>query len=385
MEFFVENINLLLFLPAVMCAIIGFNGLVSNKIEKSTLFLINLVFSLVCIIFSCAVFKYSIIDNMSVASNFSWITLDNVNFYLGTYLDKVSVSFLFVVELISILLQVVSYLKLKNEYNYPKLLFLQNLFLLGIAGCFISPNLFQTYLFCEVTGIAGYLLINFDFSNREESKAGIKSYIFNRTGDIALLFCVLTILYFAVVYNQLNNAEALSYANMNNLAISISSLLNEPLYIMFCSALLFVIVMKFMQAFIYITFENNDRNPFSKAIFFQNSLFVLLGIYLFLRAGVFFGILEINWLWAVFVLFVLFVLLGILNRWFISFCKMLGWIEKYIVETAVNLTELSVRALSYICCRFQAGNFQAYLTYSIVGLVLIFIFVLIFYEMVIKV
>ena len=305
---------------------------------------------------------------MSVASNFSWITLDNVNFYLGTYLDKVSVSFLFVVELISILLQAVSYLKLKNEYNYPKLLFLQNLFLLGIAGCFISPNLFQTYLFCEVTGIAGYLLINFDFSNREESKAGIKSYIFNRTGDIALLFCVLTILYFAVVYNQLNNAEALSYANMNNLAISISSLLNEPLYILFCAALLFVIVMKFMQAFIYITFENNDRNPFSKAIFFQNSLFVLLGIYLFLRAG-----------------FVLFVLLGILNRWFISFCKMLGWIEKYIVETAVNLTELSVRALSYICCRFQAGNFQAYLTYSIVGLVLIFIFVLIFYEIVIKV
>lgn len=385
MEFFVENINLLLFLPAAMCFVIGFNGLVSNKIEKSTLFFISMLFSFICLVFSAAVFKYSVVNNLSIASNFPWITLDNLNFYIGTYLDKISVSFLLVVEIVNIVLQIFSYLKLREHYNYPKMLFLQNLFTFGLTGCFISPNLFQTYLFCEVTGIAGYLLINFDFSNREESKAGIKSYIFNRAGDIALLFCVLTILYYAVVYNQLNNASALSYANMANLSISISSLLSGPLYIFFCAALMFVIVMKFMQAFIYITFENSDKNVFSKTIFFQNSLFVLMGIYLFLRVGPFFSILDENWIWALAALLLIFLLFGLANKFFIPFCRMFGWIEKYIVETVLNLAELSVRALSYVCCKFQAGNFQSYLIYSIVGLVLIFLFVLIFYEVFIKI
>lgn len=385
MEFFVENINLVLFLPLIMCGIIGFNGLISNKVEKSTIFLISAVSALICIVFSLAAFFYSVVNNMSVASNFPWITLDNLSFYLGTYLDKISVSFLLAITVLSFVLQIISYIKLKECFNFPKLLLLLNLFAFGMAGIFISPNLFQSYLFCEVTGVASYLLINFDFSNREESKAGIKSFIFNRIGDLTLLFCVLTILYYSVVYNQLTDASSLAYSNMNSISALVNSLLNDTLFVIFCSMLIFVIVMKFMQAFIYITFENLDKGWLSRIIFYQNSLIGLIGLYLFLRLNPFFFALGTNWVWTLLVLAAIFLVLGVLNKLFRPFCKMAAWIEKYIVETVVNFTELVIRAASYMCCKLQAGNFQSYLIYSIIGLVLILAFVLVFYEMLIKV
>lgn len=383
-EFFVENINLVVFLPLILCIIIGFNGLISNRIDKTTLFLISIVSSFICLIFSAVVFNYSVFNNMSIATNFPWITLENLNFYVGTYLDKISVSFLLAVSILSLLLQSLAYWKLNEEPFFPKLLFHLNMFAFGLAGIFISPNLFQSYLFCEVTGIAGYLLINFDFSNREESKAGIKSFIYNRIGDLTLLFCVLTILYFSVVFNQLTDATALAYSNMNGIAASVNSLLNEPCFIIFCSMLIFVIVMKFMQAFIYITFETVEKGWLSRIIFYQNSIIGLVGLYLFLRLNPFFYALGNDWVWTILVLFIFLAVLIILNRLFIPFCKMIGWIEKYIVESIVNFVELVVRAVSYMCSKFQTGNFQSYIIYSLVGLVLILAFVLIFYEMLIK-
>ena len=385
MEFFVENINLVLFLPVIMCLIIGFNGLISLKIEKNTLFLMSVVSSIICFIFSAFAFNYSVINNLSIASNFSWITLENFSFYLGTYIDKVSSSFLLMLTFLSTLIQIFAYIKLQNHTNYPKLLLLLNLFSFGLCGVFISPNLFQSYLFCEITGVAAYLLINFDFSNRDESKAGIKSFIYNRIGDLTLLFCVLTILYYSVIYNQLKDPSSLAYSNMNVIAASVDSLLSTPLFILFCSMLIFVIVMKFMQAFIYITFEKSFEGWLSKIIFIQNSLIALIGVYLFIRLYPFFFTLDRNWAWTLLYLAVFFVFIGILNKIFMPFCKILNWIEKYIVENIVNLIELSIRAVSYLCCRMQAGNFQSYLIYSIVGLVMILGFVLIFYVMLLKV
>ncbi|MBS4759446.1 MAG: hypothetical protein KHX03_01955 [Clostridium sp.] len=385
MEFFVENINLLLFLPLIVCAILGFNGLISNRVEKNTLFSISIAVALICLIFAGAAFDYSVFNNMSVSSNFPWLALDNINFYLGTYLDKISVSFLLGSGVLCVLLQVFAFLKLKDTPDFNRLLLYLNLFYFALNGIFISPNIFQSYLFFEIVGVAAYLLINFDFSNRDESKAAIKSFVFNRIGDLTLLFCVLTILYYAVVYNQLTDANSLSYTNMNNVSASINSLMSEPLFVFFCSILMFVIVMKFMQAFIYLTFEPKENTLLSKVILFQNAMITLAGVYLFMRLNPFFVDLGFDWVWTLLVLALMFLTLGVLNKLFIPFCKMMGWIEKYVVESVINFAELLIRAFSYICTKLQAGNFQSYLIYSLIGLVLIFAFVLIFYVLLIKV
>lgn len=385
MEFFVENINLLLFLPLIVCAILGFNGLISNRVEKNTLFSISIAAALICLIFAGAAFDYSVFNNLSVSSNFPWLALDNINFYLGTYLDKISVSFLLGSGVLCVLLQVFAFVKLKDIPDFNRMLLYLNLFYFALNGIFISPNIFQSYLFFEIIGVAAYLLINFDFSNRDESKAAIKSFVFNRIGDLTLLFCVLTILYYAVVYNQLTDANSLSYTNMNNVSASINSLMSEPLFVFFCSVLMFVIVMKFMQAFIYLTFEPKENTSLSRVILFQNAMITLAGVYLFMRLNPFFVDLGFDWVWTLLVLALMFLTLGVLNKLFIPFCKMMGWVERYVVESVINFAELLIRAFSYICTKLQAGNFQSYLIYSLIGLVLIFAFVLIFYVLLIKV
>ena len=385
MEFFTDNINLVVILPLIMCLIIGFNRLISNRIDKPTIFLISIISAFICMVFSAAVFDFSVIKNMSLTQSFQWMTLENISLYLGTYIDKVAVSFVLITNIAAFLIQNFAFFKLRVHNDFSRLMLYINFFATGLNGIFISSNLFQTYLFCEVAGVASYLLINFDFANRAESKAAIKSYIFNRVGDLILLLCVLVTMYFSVVYNELSGLSALSFANMGNIAASIHSLMSEPVFVFFCSVLLFVIIMKFMQAFIYITFESSNKTDTSRIILYQNSLFALVGIFLFMRLNPFFFELSRNFWWTLPVLILIFLFFGLVNRLFMPFCSVAGWIEKYVVETVINFIALFFRALSYVSGRFQGGNFQSYLIYSLAGLILILVFVLIFYVVLINV
>ena len=385
MEFFTDNINLVVILPLIMCLIIGFNRLISNRIDKPTIFLISIISAFICMVFSAAVFDFSVIKNMSLTQSFQWMTLENISLYLGTYIDKVAVSFVLITNIAAFFIQNFAFFKLREHNDFSRLMLYINFFVTGLNGIFISSNLFQTYLFCEVAGVASYLLINFDFANRAESKAAIKSYIFNRVGDLILLLCVLVTMYFSVVYNELSGLSALSFANMGNIAASIHSLMSEPVFVFFCSVLLFVIIMKFMQAFIYITFESSNKTDTSRIILYQNSLFALVGIFLFMRLNPFFFELSRNFWWTLPVLILIFVFFGLVNRLFMPFCSVAGWIEKYVVETVINFIALFFRALSYVSGRFQGGNFQSYLIYSLAGLILILVFVLIFYVVLINV
>ncbi len=385
MRFFIDNINLMLFLPVFVCFIAAANGLTANRFDKKLVSSLSLFVSAICLVFAAAGFVDSGGNPVSIESNLLWLSSESANFYLGTLVDRTSVIFLLLSAAAALLIQIFAYMKMCTSENYNRLVFYLNLFAFGLFGVFLAPNILQAYIMCEVTGAASYLLINFDFSNRNESRAAIKSFIFNRIGDLTLLFCVLTILYFSVTYNQLFDARSLAFTNMDSIAANVNSLMSDPIYTAFCSILIFVIIMKFMQAFIYITFEQTERTPLSRVIFTQNALISLIGIYLFLRFDVFFFNLSHNWVWAVFIIAFIFVLTGFANRVFVPMCKAAAWFEKYVVDSVIGFVELFMRGASFLCCRFQAGTFQTYLIYSLIGLITIFVFVLGFYLLMVKI
>lgn len=385
MDFFVQNVNLLLFLPLVVCLIIGFNGLISNKIDNPTLFSISFSVSLINILFSIMIFTYVLVQHNTYVEELKWLALGNINFCFGVFLDKISVMFLLASTIASFVIQIFSFFKFLNSFDFPRLLFYLNLFALGLNGIFVSSNIFQTYLFSEVVGVAGYLLLSFDFSNREQSKVGIKSFIYNRSGDLALLFCTLTILYFAVFYNELNFDNALSYTNLSNVAFSMNSLMAPVVFVVFCSLLLFVIVMKFVQSFAYLYMESFSKNDFNLLLVIQNTFFAVVGLYLFLRLDTFFFVLNKTLFWLIPVLFVMFLFLCLANKLFIPFCKTIHFVEKYIIGVIINFLELIFRAFTYLTFRLQGGNFQYYILYSLVGLIFIFSFVFIFYKFVLNI
>lgn len=385
MKFCVDNINLMLFLPVFACLLIVANGLTINKLDRRFIFLLSGFVSLVCLLISGCALNAALFHGASVESSVQWFSSESVNFYLGTLVDRVSVVFLFVAAFASFLIQMFAWVKFRHDINFPRLMFYLNLFSFGLSGIFLAPNILQAYMLCEVVGVGSYLLINFDFSNRNESRAAIKSYIFNRIGDLTLLFCVITILYFSVTYNQLTGSSSLAFSDMTGIAESINSLMSAPLFVGFCSVLIFVVLMKFMQAFIYLTFDSKLGAPLSKIILFQNGLILLIGVYLFLRFNVFFVNLGTNWVWALFIIAFMFVLIGFANKIFLTVCRIFEWFEKYVAESVLNLIELIIRAASYLCCRFQAGTFQSYLIYSFIGLSVVLLFVFIFYLTIVKI
>ena len=384
MRFFIDNINLMLFFPVFVCFVVAANAMSANRFDKKLVSVVSLFLSFVCLIFALVGFVDAIGNPVSIETNLLWLSNDSSNFYLGTLIDRTSVIFLLLSAVASFLIQIFAYMKMCTDLSYNRLVFYLNLFVFGLFGVFLAPNIFQAYIMCEVVGVASYLLINFDFSNRNESCTAIKSYVFNRIGDLMLLFCVLAILYFSVTYNQLFDARSLAFTNIDLIAANVISLMSTPVYTAFCSILLFVIIMKFMQAFIYITFEQIERTSISKVIFMQNALIFLVGIYLFLRFDVFFFNLGNNWVWAIFIIVFVFAVIGLLNRIFVLLCKIVEWFEKYIVDSVLGFVELFIRGVSFLCCRVQAGTFQTYLLYSLIGLITIFVFVLGFYLLMVK-
>ncbi len=378
MEFCVENINLVVILPFLMSMILAANALTMSRIDKKPVFVLSLLCAIACFVLSGFALFYSIRTSTSVETNFLWLSNDYINFYLGTLIDKTSGTFLFIAAILNIFTQLFGWLKLKDRYGYNRMLFYQNLFMFGLFGIFLASNILQSYMFCEVLGVASYLLINFDFSNKQESKAAIKSFIFNRIGDLTLLFCVLTILYFSVTYNQLWDSTNLAFSNLMQVAESINSLMNEPIFVGFCSILIFVVLMKFMQAFIYLTFVSKITSGEARVILFQNALIFLSGIFLLLRFTPFFVNLGSSWIWTILIIVFIFMFIGLLNKIFIPCCRIAGWIEEYIVDTFLNFIELVIRFLSFVCCRFQ-GGVQSYILYSFIGLLLILGFILVFY------
>lgn len=385
MGFFVENICLVLFLPFVICLIIGFNFLLYNKLDKASLFLMSIISTFLCVMFSIFAFVFSVLQHNVFNVEFPWLNLDELTYSFGLCLDNISALLVLVSSVFAFVLNLFGYLKLADSKHYYKLLLIQNLFLFGLNGLFLSANLFQSYLFCEVVGVASYLMISFDFANREEAKAGIKAFVFNRVGDLSLLFCVLTVLYFSVVYNDLSGTGLVAYSTMNNTVATISSLLPEYLFSLFCAILIFVIAMKFFQVFVCTNFRIKNKDSLFCILASQNFMILLIGLFFVLRLNPFLALLVDNWLFAVLFLFLIFAMLLFARRIFVFVCKLVAFFEKYVVETIVNSAELLIRFLSYLCTRFQAGNFQSYLLYSLLGLIFVFVFVLAFYEILLKV
>ena len=116
----------------------------------------------------------------------------------------------------------------------------------------------------------------------------------------------------------------------------------------------------------------------------QNSLIALIGLFLCLRLNSFFFTLDKNIWWTIPVILGIVFIIVLVGKLFLPFCRLCAWVEKYVVELFINMSELVVRAFSYMSGRFQGGNFQSYLLYSIGGLAAILLFVLVFYELLIK-
>ena len=123
--------------------------------------------------------------------NISWLKVEKLNFSLGILLDPLCVLMLFVVCLVSFLVQLYSDGYMKKDKQYSRFYLYLSLFTFSMLSLVISSNFFQIYIFWELVGLCSFLLIGFWREKVPASKAAFKAFLVNRFGDCGLLIGLL--------------------------------------------------------------------------------------------------------------------------------------------------------------------------------------------------
>lgn len=201
MDFLLNNIWIVAFLPLWAALVIIFGQNYFDRIDKkismytvSGVTLIGLIISLIALIYC------NMHPNTYVEQNYIWLNVGQLRFCIGWLVDNLSTMMLCVVTSVSLLIQIYSHGYMENDSSYHRFFIYLAFFNFAMLGLVMSTNLFQSYIFWELVGVASYLLIGFWYKKQSASKAAQKAFVVNRIGDFGLLVGTIAFLYLSFNY-----------------------------------------------------------------------------------------------------------------------------------------------------------------------------------------
>ncbi len=277
MDFFTENILLILFLP-IWIGLIILSGVFFKLTEnrKMTTF-ITILSTLTGLIFSTTLLNRVTVP---IEYTFKWFSTDELTLTFGTYLDTISITFLTVLMVISLLVQIYSYGYMKDTKGFNRYFIYLNFFNFAMTGLILSPNLIQLYIFWELVGVASYLLIGFFYEKDDVSKSAKKVFIINRIGDTALLIGVIILTYFPILYM---NGELLGFGNIENFYTQMLGLTYPSTYNLILGLLLFGAFVKSAQFPFQQWLIDAMKAPTPVSALIHSATMVCAGIFLIIR------------------------------------------------------------------------------------------------------
>ncbi|MBI4397500.1 MAG: NADH-quinone oxidoreductase subunit L [Candidatus Omnitrophica bacterium] len=125
---------------------------------------------------------------------FPWLTWNSAQVNLGYYLDDLSLVMLTSVCLISFLIQLYSVWYMNEDADKKRFFATITFFTWAMISFVVSVNLFASYLFWELIGLASYLLIGFWHERPAPRRAAIKAFVMTRFGDLGFLAAVILLI-----------------------------------------------------------------------------------------------------------------------------------------------------------------------------------------------
>lgn len=186
LQIFFKLVILCIFFPFLSSLIIGiFYRFLScyliNIIALGTMILVTFVFFFALYFlfnnnytFNCSLYKWGSIVSLSV-------------FEFGFLFDKLSMSMIFVVSFISLMVHIYTVSYMKGDSGYKKFFCYILFFTFAMLLLVSSNNIFQLFLGWESVGLASYLLIGFWFFKETAIIANFKAFVINRISDLGLL------------------------------------------------------------------------------------------------------------------------------------------------------------------------------------------------------
>ncbi len=210
---------------------------------------------------------------------YAWMQVGDFSLDFGLSLDKLSYPLLFLVVLISFLVQVFSTEYMQHERRYARYFAFLGLFTFSMIGIVLASNLLLLYFFWELVGLSSYLLIGFWFSKEAARQAARKAFLLNRVGDAAFLIGII------LCAHYLGTLEIDSL-----LEASLSSPVSTPLTLIgIC--LLGGALGKSAQFPLYIWLPDAMEGPTPVSALIHAATMVAAGIYLIARI---FGLLSLE-------------------------------------------------------------------------------------------
>jgi len=132
-------------------------------------------------------------DHQLVIPPVEWAVVNGLTINLGIIMDPLTVVMLFVVTVVSLMVQIYSQGYMHGDPGYHRYYAFMSLFTGSMLGLVLSSSLLQMFVFWEMVGLCSYLLIGFWFHRVSARNAAAKAFIVTRLGDFGFLAAILVL------------------------------------------------------------------------------------------------------------------------------------------------------------------------------------------------
>lgn len=192
--FLIQMVYVALFAPLVSAV---FAALFGHKQKYVWIGIISSAF------IACSFFASSILlfytYYMNITINFEildWIEAGNFYSSFGIIIDRISVSMMFVVSLVSTMVHIYSIGYMKNDAGFNRFFSYLSAFVFSMMLLVMSDNFLGLFAGWEGVGLCSYLLIGFWYKRPSANFASIEAFVMNRIADLALILGIFLIAWY---------------------------------------------------------------------------------------------------------------------------------------------------------------------------------------------
>ena len=203
-QFALHHAWLIPLLPAIAFLIIGLGVKNCYKTAATVAISCSTVSFLLAIGVALAVINTPITVDNPFVQRIPWVSIIGLNIDMGVLIDPITAMMLFVVSLVSLLVQIYSTGYMHGDNGFGRFFAYLSLFAAAMLGLVIAVNFVQMFVFWELVGLCSYLLIGYYFYKISAREAAKKAFMTTRVGDFGLLLGVLLI---QIVFGTLDFIE----------------------------------------------------------------------------------------------------------------------------------------------------------------------------------
>ena len=207
-----------------------------------------------------------------VIKAYAWWQNGGTTFGIGSHADGLSLMMIFVVTLISTLVQIYSLEYVRGDRRFTHFFAAITLFSAGMLAMVLAENTIQLLLGWEIMGLCSFMLIGHWWEERANSEAALKAFWTVRVGDVGLLIGI-TMLYFGAGTFSIDKINAWALENTTS----------TRLLFWTCIALLAAVIGKSGQFPLHTWLPDAMAGPTPVSALLHSSTMVVAGVYLTAR------------------------------------------------------------------------------------------------------